>query len=1724
MTSPSADNDAYNDTALAKQYRTLTGQNLVNFTPGNRYIGTSTGQAGVAVGVSAKAADLATAVGTKSHATGDYSVALGVGANTELANAIALGAGSTTKTNATNVASATVGSVTYGGPAKPFAGSGNVVAGDQVSVGAAGFERQIKHVAPGEITATSTDAINGSQLYQITDGLQKSIANIPSNNTHFYSVQGASGDNNYNNDGAVANKSMAVGNGAKAQGVSSVAIGNATVAKASASNSVSEGAVAIGDTSYAAGHHALALGQSRAEEHNAVAAGSNARAAATSSIAVGTSAVASDAHTIAIGSAANSAAANGIAIGRDSATTMSAPGSVALGYGSQATRRAIVAGSVATSTTPTVAANQVFALDASSDTDKANIRETVKGGSGAVSVGTQNDTRQIINVAAGTEDADAVNVAQLKSVANLIKNNTPTKVGPATGSPVKVENKGSASAPNYELDLTDAAKGSLKKADTAMQTFKVASTPSKGGTATAGSDVANGETLLFKAGDNVSISQSGKEITINATGASSKVEALSGSPITVSGDGSTANPYKVGAATTSLVVGSRGSITAPAAADAGKLVNAGDLAAAINNSGFIATSAKTGSGQVSGSSEKLVKPGDTLKLTAGNGIKIAQQDGEFTISGTDTGSATLPNLKLTGNTGTAETDNIDPAQPYNIKGSDGNILTAVENQGIGFKLADTVKIGPAAGGNQITINGTDGNISGLKDNLPTPAAANQAAPANLTAIGNRAATVNDVLNAGWNLKAGGADKDFVKPYDTVDFVNGNATVAKVESDGSTSKVSYDVNVDGSTIKVDANGKLYATATGASSKVEALSGSPITVSGDGSTANPYKVGAATTSLVVGSRGSITAPAAADAGKLVNAGDLAAAINNSGFIATSAKTGSGQVSGSSEKLVKPGDTLKLTAGNGIKIAQQDGEFTISGTDTGSATLPNLKLTGNTGTAETDNIDPAQPYNIKGSDGNILTAVENQGIGFKLADTVKIGPAAGGNQITINGTDGNISGLKDNLPTPAAANQAAPANLTAIGNRAATVNDVLNAGWNLKAGGADKDFVKPYDTVDFVNGNATVAKVESDGSTSKVSYDVNVDGSTIKVDANGKLYATAAAASVPNIKLEGNSGTGETNNIDPTLPYTIKGTDGNVLTTVANQGIGFALNNIVNIGPATGGNRVTINGNAGTIGGLTNKTFDVNNIVSGQAATEDQLKAVAQQVARPSSFTLTAQGANGSTVTGGATVDLRSTDNNITVSKDATDNTVKFALAKNLTADSLTTGNTKVDNAGVTVNGGANGPVSLTNSGLNNGGNTITNVADGVNDTDAVNVRQLRNAQGSLTNVTNIIGTTAPNLVTYNVHGNEAKTDNTIVSAINNMNTGGIKFFHVNDGTGNQNTAGMTSHPEDSSAAGNYGAAVGYQAKADGENAIAFGKGAQASGANSISIGTGNQVSGSRSGAIGDPSVVTGNDAYSIGNNNVISTNNTFALGSNISTTSTNSVFLGDNSASFTQNGSGNNGVHTAVSGSSNYTYKGENDANVAGVNNAAGVVSVGNATSTRQIQGVAAGVIAADSTDAVNGSQLYYTNKAIESVKNGGAGIVQYSNANNPTQGGGAPSNNVTLVGADTNAPVTLHNVAPGVQGTDAVNVNQLNQVNNRINKVADDADAGTAAAMATAGLPQAYLPGKSMVAVAGSTYRGKQGYAVGFSAITDSGNWIIKGSASGNSKGRFGATVGAGYQW
>ncbi|QIM64363.1 YadA-like family protein [Frederiksenia canicola] len=111
---------------------------------------------------------------------------------------------------------------------------------------------------------------------------------------------------------------------------------------------------------------------------------------------------------------------------------------------------------------------------------------------------------------------------------------------------------------------------------------------------------------------------------------------------------------------------------------------------------------------------------------------------------------------------------------------------------------------------------------------------------------------------------------------------------------------------------------------------------------------------------------------------------------------------------------------------------------------------------------------------------------------------------------------------------------------------------------------------------------------------------------------------------------------------------------------------------------------------------------------------------------------------------------------------------------------------------------------------------------------------------------------------------------------------------------------------------------------------------------------------------------------------------------------------------------------------------------------------------------------------------------------------------------------------------ITNVAPGVNGTDAVNVNQLNQglgdVHKRINKTNKDLRGGIAGSNAAAGLPQVYLPGKSMVAAAAGTYKGESAVAVGYSRASDNGKVILKLQGNANTRGDFGGSVGVGYQW
>ncbi|RQT13538.1 adhesin [Burkholderia contaminans] len=147
-----------------------------------------------------------------------------------------------------------------------------------------------------------------------------------------------------------------------------------------------------------------------------------------------------------------------------------------------------------------------------------------------------------------------------------------------------------------------------------------------------------------------------------------------------------------------------------------------------------------------------------------------------------------------------------------------------------------------------------------------------------------------------------------------------------------------------------------------------------------------------------------------------------------------------------------------------------------------------------------------------------------------------------------------------------------------------------------------------------------------------------------------------------------------------------------------------------------------------------------------------------------------------------------------------------------------------------------------------------------------------------------------------------------------------------------------------------------------------------------------------------------------------------------------------------------------------------------------------------------------------------------------------------QGSVADRDNSFSVGAK-GSERQVTNVAAGTAPTDAVNVQQLNdnlsaasnqakgytdqrigQVYNSFNDLKKDMYGGVASAMAVAGLPQPTGAGRSMVSAATSNYHGQQGFAAGYSYVTESNRWVVKASVTGNARSDFGAVVGAGYQF
>ena len=515
----------------------------------------------------------------------------------------------------------------------------------------------------------------------------------------------------------------------------------------------------------------------------------------------------------------------------------------------------------------------------------------------------------------------------------------------------------------------------------------------------------------------------------------------------------------------------------------GNLVTADQLVNTLKSMGWKATAGQDDKGTVTDATVELIKAGETVTFKAGNNLTVKQAGKNFIYSlQKDLIDLTSAGFKNAAGDKTA------------ING-DGVTITPVTN---GKQPVSLTKDGLNNGGNPITNVGS--NLDGAKTGTDVPTTNH--APINTTdATGpnyvnpNNAATVGDVLNAGWNLQNNDAAKDFVKPYDTVNFVNGEGTTAVVETttDQATSKIKYNVNTgkglekttdnkitvkpgdkslevtDAGVAVKKADQSLEVTDDGLKVKTD---NKTITTGKDGLTVNTGTVNAVEQG---DKKGTVEVPTA-DAGKIATVETVANAVNNAAFTLKATADGgtrnAGSGIGETGELIKAGSTIEMIAGKNLDVKHDaNGKITFATVENPS--FNTIQVGGDQG----PKLSKTDDGNIKVSDKDGTNPVNITNVKSNLPDTKN-------SDTTNTATD----------PSNATTSKAAPNTTNKTGdsyinpNNAATVSDVLNAGWNLQGNGSAVDFVKPYDTVNFVNGVNTTAVVSTvDGKTSNVTYNV-------------------------------------------------------------------------------------------------------------------------------------------------------------------------------------------------------------------------------------------------------------------------------------------------------------------------------------------------------------------------------------------------------------------------------------------------------------------------------------------------------------------------------------------------------------------------------------------------------------------------------------------------------------
>jgi len=623
-------------------------------------------------------------------------------------------------------------------------------------------------------------------------------------------------------------------------------------------------------------------------------------------------------------------------------------------------------------------------------------------------------------------------------------------------------------------------------------------------------------------------------------------------------------------------------VNAPAAADANKAVTAGSVATAINTavgkSGFNVEGGSVAGGTATGTATSRVNNNDTVKLQAGKNIALAQNGKEFTFG-------TVEDMEVTSiKAGTAGTNAKLDRDGLTITSS-GNPVKLTNN---GLNNGDHTIVGVAAG----TVN----------------------------------ATSTEAVNGSQLHKTANS---------TATHLGGGSAI---QSDGSISAPTYSLtDSTGATVSKNNVGDALDVLNSRMNTV----GTPVALNSNPST------------------GQVAAPTAADANKAATAGSVATAVNN----AVSALESKGlQINADSGTVdtVALGETVKYAGDANIKTKVTDNQIGFSLADNLNVT----SITTGDSKLDTDGLTitggPSVTKTGINAGGKTITNVTAGTISATSTDAATGGQVYGalnnvknvlGSNVSIDGS-GNLSG-----------NNIGGTGKTTFSDAIAAAYDKANsaaAGWKFQVNSAAEQTIEPTNTVKFLNGRnielsntgkditvATKADLTAD------SLSINGNGPVINssgISTNGKnidmkgsastggkitnltsgnvaagddsavtggavntAINTAISTAVTDLKDAGfkigaDSGTDDTVKLGETVKYA---GDANIKTTVTDNQIGFKLADSITVGPASGGNPVTVDGTAGTVTGLTNKTWNPATIVNGRAATEDQLKAVANQV---------------------------------------------------------------------------------------------------------------------------------------------------------------------------------------------------------------------------------------------------------------------------------------------------------------------------------------------------------------------------------------------------------------------------------------------------------------------------------------------------------------------------------